>query len=189
MFVLLGVLLIVFFLLVAAIFWLVRLYNSFVQLRVRAENAWSDIDVQLKRRYELIPAIVAAVEGYAAHERTTLQAVVDVRVKAMGQEDVVQKGAAEDLLSSSLITLFGVCENYPSLKANVNFLALQRSLGQIEEEIQRARRYYNAVVRELNIQLELFPNAFLAGLLRFEKKDFFQFEPLARERRPPGAKH
>ncbi|MDP2938588.1 MAG: LemA family protein [Candidatus Omnitrophota bacterium] len=170
------------------IFWAVNLYNSLIQLKVRSENAWSDTDVQLKRRYDIIPNLVATVEGYAKHERTTLQSVIEARAKAMGVTDVSQKGQAENFLTGALKSLFAVAESYPQLKANENFLKLQTSLSEIEEVIQSARRYYNAVVRDLNTQLEVFPNNIFANMLNFKKRDFFQLDVPEAERKAPEVK-
>jgi LemA protein len=168
--------------------WVILLYNSLIQLKVRSENAWSDVDVQLKRRYDIIPNLVATVEGYAKHERTTLQSVIEARAKAMGATNVSQKGEAENFLTGTLKSLFAVAENYPQLKANENFLQLQASLSEIEDVIQSARRYYNAVVRDLNTKLEVFPNNILAGMLNFNKRDFFQLETPETERKAPQVK-
>jgi LemA protein len=174
--------------LVALILWIVSLYNSLIQLKVRSENAWSDIDVQLKRRYDVIPNLVATVEGYAVHERTTLQSVIEARSKAMGVQSVAQKGEAENFLSGTLKSLFAVAENYPQLKANENFLKLQSSLTEIEEVIQEARRYYNAVARDFNTMLAVFPNNVVAGMLNFKSRDFFQLETPETERKAPQVK-
>lgn len=174
--------------LLSLVLWAVGIYNALVQLRLRSENAWSDIDVQLKRRYDLIPNLVATVEGYAKHERSTLQSVIEARAKAMGAADPGQKGQAENFLTNTLKSLFAVAESYPELKANDNFLKLQSALTEIEEHIQSARRYYNAVVRDLNIQLEVFPNNILAGMFNFKKKEFFQLEAAQAERKAPEVK-
>ena len=179
---------VLFIIVIMLLLWAIKLYNSLIQLKVRSENAWSDVDVQLKRRYDLIPNIVATVEGYAKHERTTLQSVIDARAKAMGATGVAEKGQAENILSGTLKSLFAVAENYPQLKANENFLKLQSSLSEIEEVISQARRYYNAVVRDLNTQLELFPNNILAGILNFKKRDFFQLDVPETERKAPEVK-
>ena len=187
-----AILVIVFFLLFAVILglfaWAISLYNALIQLRVRAENAWSDIDVQLKRRYDIIPNLVATVEGYAQHERATLQSVTEARTKAMGTSGVSQKGEAENFLSSTLKSLFAVAESYPQLKANENFLQLQKSLSDIEEVVQSARRYYNAVVRDFNTRMEIFPNNVFARMLNFQKRDFFQLEAPETERKAPEVK-
>ena len=173
---------------IGIVLWTMKLYNSFVQLKVRAENAWSDIDVQLKRRYDIIPNLVATVEGYTKHERNTLQAVIEARAKAMGAINPQEKGQAENFLSNTLKSLFALAENYPQLKANENFLKLQATLGEIEEVIQSARRYYNAVVRDFNTKLEIFPNNIFAGMFNFVKRDFFQLESPQTERKSPEVK-
>ena len=168
--------------------WAIILYNGLIQLRVLSENAWSDIDVQLKRRYDIIPNLVATVQGYASHERNTLQSVTDARTRAMGATGINEKGQAENLLSGTLKTLFAVAENYPQLKANENFLQLQNTLNQIEETVQSARRYYNAVVRDFNTKLLVFPNNIFANLFNFKQRDFFQLEAPETERKAPQVK-
>ena len=173
---------------VVLLLWVIGLYNALIQLKVRSENAWSDIDVQLKRRYDVIPNIVATVEGYATHERSTLQSVTEARTRAMGATNINEKGQAENALSATLKTLFAVAENYPQLKANENFLQLQNALKEIEETIQSARRYYNAVVRDLNTKLEVFPNNIFVGIFNFKKRDFFQLEAPEEERKAPKVK-
>ena len=175
-------------LILVILFWVIRLFNSLIQLKVRSENAWSDIDVQLNRRYDLIPNLVTTVEGYARHERTTLESVIAARAKAMGAQGVDQKGQAENFLTNTLKSLFAVSENYPQLKANENFLKLQSALSEIEETIQSARRYYNAVVRDFNTQLEIFPNNIFAGPLNFKERDFFQLDVPETERKAPQVK-
>jgi LemA protein len=170
------------------IFLVIAIYNSLVQLKIRAQNSWSDIDVQLKRRYDLIPNLVETVKGYAQHERSTFEAVTNARTKAMQVTSVSDKGQAENFLSSALKSLFAVAENYPQLKANENFLHLQASLSEIEEAIQSARRYYNAVVRDLNTKLELFPSNIVGGMFGFQKRDFFQLDVPEEERKAPQVK-
>lgn len=168
--------------------WGIGLYNALIQLKIRTENAWSDIDVQLKRRYDIIPNLVATVQGYASHEKNTLQNVIEARTKAMGATNVSQKGEAENFLTGALKSLFAVSERYPELKANQNFLQLQSSLSEIEEVIQSARRYYNAVVRDFNTKTQVFPNNILANMLNFKAKDFFQLETPETERKAPQVK-
>lgn len=185
----LGIFFVVLFVVILALaLWIANLYNSLIQLRIRCENSWSDMDVQLKRRHDIIPNLVATVEGYAKHERTTLQSVIEARAKAIGMADVNQKGQAENLLTGALKSLFAVAENYPQLKANENFLKLQATLGEIEEAIQSARRYYNAVVRDFNTQMQVFPNNIFAGMLNFKAKDFFQLDVPEEERKAPEVK-
>jgi LemA protein len=160
--------------LVVIAFLLIGMYNSLVQLRVRADNAWSDIDVQLKRRYDLIPNLVETVKGYAAHEKGTFENIAKFRSMAMQASSPVDKAAAENQLSGALKSLFAVAENYPELKANTNFSQLQSSLGQTEDGIQNARRYYNAVVRDLNTKIQSFPTNILAGMFGFSQRQFFE---------------
>src|SRR5258706_10362513 len=134
-------------------FFLVGMYNSLVQLRIRADSAWSDIDVQLKRRHDLIPNLVETVKGYAAHEKGTFEDIAKFRSAAMGATTPQQAGVAEGQLSTALRGLFAVAENYPQLQANQEFMALQQSLRDVEDNLQNARRYYNAVVRDLNTKI------------------------------------
>ncbi len=189
MLILLGAIaLVVILVLLGVVGWGIGLFNSLVQLKVRAENAWSDVDVQLKRRYDVLPNLVATVEGYAKHERNTLQAVIDARAKAMGAATIDQKGQAENFLAGTLKSLFALAENYPQLKANENFLKLQGSLSEIEEVIQNARRYYNAVIRDFNTMLEIFPNNVIAGMFNFKKREFFQLDVPETERKAPEVK-
>jgi LemA protein len=150
------------------------MYNSLVKLRVMAEGAWADIDVQLKRRYDLIPNLVETVKGYAAHERGTLEAVVDARSRAMSAQGPAAKGAAEGELSGALKSLFALSENYPQLRAAENFGQLQSSLAAIEDAIQNARRYYNAVVRDLNTKIQQFPSNLIALSFGFKPREFFE---------------
>lgn len=156
--------------------FLIALYNGLVKLRVLVEEAWSGIDVQLKRRYDLIPNLVETVKGYAKHEKETFEKIAELRTSAMKTVDVGEKGKLENQLSSTLKTLFAVAENYPELKADANFLDLQKSLQGIEEEIQGARRYYNGTVREFNLKLSVFPNNIVGKFLGFQNKDFFEAE-------------
>jgi len=158
------------------IFWAILVYNRFVSLKNRAKEAWSDIDVQLKRRYNLIPNLVETVKGYASHERELFEKVTEARTKAMGAKTMQEHSQAENMLSSALKTLFAVSENYPDLKASQNFLELQRELRDTEDKIQAARRFYNANVRDLNIKIESFPSKIIAGLFRFKKMDLFEIE-------------
>lgn len=154
--------------------FVVALYNGLVKLRVLVEEAWSGIDVQLKRRYDLIPNLVETVKGYATHEKGTFEKIAELRSAAMKTESVEEKGKIENQLTSALKTIFAVAENYPQLKADANFLDLQKSLQTIEEEIQGARRYYNGAVREFNLKLSVFPNNIIAGFLGFKAKEFFE---------------
>ena len=158
--------------LVLIVLWLVIAFNGLVRLRNRAKEAWADIDVQLKRRYDLIPNLVEAVKGYAAHEAGVFQAVTEARSKAMNTQGS-GKADAENALSGTLKSLFAVAENYPQLKANENFLNLQNELTDTEDKIQAARRFYNTNVRDLNIKIETFPTNIIAGTFGFTKMDFF----------------
>ncbi len=152
------------------------IYNSLVVRRNRIDEAWSDIEVQMKRRYDLIPNVVETVKGYAAHERGVLENVTKARTQAMGAKTAEEHVRAENMLSSTLKTLFAVAENYPDLKANVNFLDLQRELADTENKIQSARRFYNGNVRDYNTLLESFPVNFVSGFFRFTKREFFDLE-------------
>ena len=156
------------------VIWAVAIYNNLIQLRIRAEGSWSDIDVQLKRRYDLIPNLVETVKGYAGHERKVFESVTQARTRAMQAGTPGAKGEAEQGLAGALKSLFAVSENYPQLRASENFQSLQGSLSQIEEAIQSARRYYNAVVRDYNTKLEVIPDRLIAGLGGFRPKEFFQ---------------
>jgi LemA protein len=173
-YIILGVILVV-------IFWSIFVYNGFVSLRNRAKEAWSDIDVQLKRRYDLIPNLVETVKGYAAHERQLLEKVTEARTKAMGAQTVQEHAEAENMLSSTLKTLFAVVENYPQLQAAGNFLELQRELRDTEDKIQAARRFYNGNIRDLNIKIERFPESIVAGVFGFQKMEFFEILGEAKE--------
>lgn len=154
-------------------------YNRLITLRNRAKEAWSDIDVQLKRRYNLIPNLVGTVKGYAAHERELFEKVTEARTRAMGAKTIKEHSKAENFLSSTLKTLFAVAENYPQLKASENFLELQRELRDTEDKIQAARRFYNGNVRDLSIKIESFPAKIIASLFAFKKMDLFEIEEAA----------
>jgi len=168
--------------------WAVSVYNGLVKLKIRGDNAWSDIDVQLKRRYDVIPNIVATVEGYAQHEKTTLQSVVEARARAMSAAGVAEKGQEENSLTDSMISLFAVVEKYPDLKANDGFLKLHTTLIEVEETIQAARRYYNAVVRDFNTMIQMFPASIIAGAFHFKLREFFQLNVPDVEREAPQVK-
>jgi len=163
---------ILFIALAVIILWLVFAYNSLVRLRNRAKEAWSDIDVQLKRRYDLIPNLVESVKGYMAHERGVFEKVTEARTRAMGATGSTKAGA-EDALSGALKSLFAVAENYPQLKANENFLKLQDELTDTEDKIQAARRFYNGNVRDLNIAIQSFPKNLIANPFGFKQMEFF----------------
>ena len=170
----------------AVVLWLILAYNGLVRLRQQAKEAESDIDVQLKRRFDLVPNLVEIVKGYAAHERQTLESVTEARTRFMSAKNTKEQIAANDMLSNTLKSLFAVAESYPDLKANANFLDLQRELADTENKIQAARRCYNATVRDLNIAIEQFPTSLIAGAFRFERMTFFEAEE--QESRPVAVK-
>lgn len=178
---------IILIILVAVIFWIVAVYNGLVTLKNRTDEAWSDIDVQLKRRYDLIPNLVNTVKGYATHERELFEKVTQARAQAMGAQNPGQKAQAENMLSDTLKSLFAVAENYPQLKANENFLELQRELSDTENKIQAARRFYNGNVRDLNIKIESFPEVMIAKQLGYAKREFFEIANVA-EKEPVEVK-
>jgi LemA protein len=161
------------------ILWVILTYNRLITLRNRAKEAWADIDVQLKRRYNLIPNLVEAVKGYASHEKGVFERVTEARTKAMGAQTVKEHSQAENMLSGTLKSLFAVAENYPELKASVNFLELQRELRDAEDKIQAARRFYNTNVRDLNIKIEVFPANIVANIFKFARMEFFEVEQTA----------
>lgn len=158
---------------ILAILWVVGLYNHFVSLVNRTKEAWADIEVQLKRRYDLIPNLVNTVKGYATHESTAFEKVSEARSKAMQAGTPAEKGEAENALTGTLKSLFAISEAYPELKANTNFLELQRELSDTENKIQAARRFYNGNVRDLNIAVESFPGNVIAGSFHFSKMELF----------------
>ncbi|MEA3464111.1 MAG: LemA family protein [Patescibacteria group bacterium] len=163
---------------------IIIMYNSLIRLKNRVHEAWSDIDVQLKRRYDLIPNLIETVKGYASHEKETLEKVVQARNAAMqaqsggGAKEVAK---AENMLSSTLKSIFALSESYPDLKANQNFLELQRELSDTENKIQASRRFYNGNVRDFNTKIQVFPTNMIAGTLNFKAREFFEIEE-ARER-------
>jgi len=161
---------------VVILLWAIGVFNSLIRLKNRTQEAWSDIDVQLKRRHNLIPNLVNTVQGYAKHEKGVFEKVTQARTQAMGAKGMEEKGQAENMLSNTLKTLFAVAENYPDLKANANFLELQRELSDTENKIQASRRFYNGNVRDMNIKIEHFPSRIIAGILGFKKRDFFEIE-------------
>jgi len=161
----------------------IAIYNRLVRLRNTVESSWSDIDVLLKKRYNLVDNLVETVKGYASHERKTLEGVTEARSMAMKAAGPVEKAEAENMFTSTLKSLFALSEAYPDLKANTNFLELQKQLVEIEDNIEYARRYYNAVVRDYNTMTEAFPSNIIAGQFGFQKAEFFELEiPEARER-------
>jgi len=158
------------------ILWVGLAYNRMVRLRVRSQAAWRDIDTQLKRRWDLIPNIVEAVKGYASHESEVLEDVTLARARAIDAAGPQEQATAEEGLKGAMKSLFAVVESYPELKANENFLQLQETLEQVEDAIQRSRRYYNAVVRDFNTTIETFPRNILATIFRFEPREFYALE-------------
>ena len=170
--------------LIVLAFAVISLYNRLIGLRNRGENAWSDIDVQLKRRHELIPNLVETVKGYASHEQKTLQGVTDARTRAMQGGSGADRARAEGELSRSIGALFAVAEAYPQLRANENFVALQGQLAQLEEAIQNARRYYNAIVRDLNTATETFPSNLVARAFGIGRREYFELDSPAERSAP-----
>jgi LemA protein len=168
----------------ALVLIVVAIYNGLVRLKVQCDDAWADIDVQLKRRYDLIPNVVETVKGYAAHERGTLEAVVSARNRAMTAQGPVAKGEAEGVLAGALRQLFALAEAYPQLRAVESFTQLQTTLAQIEDTIQNARRYYNAVVRDLNTKIAQFPSNIIAGMFNFKAREFFEITTAAEREAP-----
>src|SRR3989344_3266210 len=168
----------------AVALWGVLVYNSFVTLRNRVREAFSDINVQLKRRYDLIPNLVNTVKGYATHERELLAKVTEARTRAMGAQGIHDKAVAENMLSQTLKSLFAVAENYPDLKASANFLELQRELRDTEDKIQAARRFYNTNGMSLNASVESFPSNMIARAFAFKKEEFFELEEEAARSAP-----
>jgi LemA protein len=158
------------------ILWAIFAFNRLISFRNRVKEAWSDIEVQLKRRYDLIPNLIETVKGYAAHERGVFEKVTEARTKAMGAQSVQEHQEADNFLSATLKTLFAVAENYPDLKANANFLDLQRELADTENKIQAARRFYNSVVQEYKNALEMFPSNVIANTFNFKAEQFFELK-------------
>lgn len=167
---------------ILAVLYVIFAYNGFVRLVNRAKEAWADIDVQLKRRYDLIPNLVNTVKGYATHESSAFENVTKARAAAMGATGVDDKAKAETMLTASLKSIFAISEAYPDLKANTNFLELQRELSDTENKIQAARRFYNANVRDLNIGIESFPGNVIAGFFKIARMEFFELDPSAPEK-------
>ena len=165
--------LIIVIILAIIVIWFVAAYNGFVTLVNRTKEAWADIEVQLKRRYDLIPNLVNTVKGYAAHESTAFEKVSQARSQAMQASTPAQKGEAENQLTGTLKSLFAISEAYPELKANTNFLELQRELSDTENKIQAARRFYNGEVRDLNTKIQRFPSNLIASMFHFANMDFF----------------
>jgi LemA protein len=161
---------------VAAIAFVIVVYNRMIKMRNQADEAWSDIDVQLKRRYNLIPNIVESVKGYATHEESVFTKVTEARTSAINAGNLADQAKAENMLSGALKSLFAVAEAYPELKANENFMQLQNELVDTEDKIQAARRFYNGTVRDFNTALQVFPSSIIAKMFKFESKEFFEVE-------------
>lgn len=164
--------------------WFIVTYNSLVSLRMRVKNAWSQIDVQLKRRHDLIPNLVETAKGYIAHERQTLESVIKARQQAIDAKSLPDKAEAENFLSSTLRSLFAVVENYPNLKANQNMLALHEELTTTENKISFSRQYYNDETMRYNTSLQTFPTNYVANIFGFVKEDFFQLEDASEKQAP-----
>lgn len=173
---------------VIAIVALIGIYNGLITRRNRVEEAWADIEVQLKRRYDLIPNAVETVKGYAGHEKGVLESVTKARTAAMSATTATQHASAENMLTGALKSLFAVAESYPDLKANVNFLELQRELADTENKIQASRRFYNGTVRDYNTMLESFPSNMIAGIFGFPKKDLFDLPDASPAQEPVAVK-
>ena len=171
-----GISTIILIVVAAVVVWFIFAYNRFVRLITRAKEAWSDIEVQMKRRYDLIPNLVNTVKGYATHESTAFENVTKARAMAIGAGTLSEKAGAENMLSGALKSLFAVAEAYPDLKANQNFLELQRELSDTENKIQASRRFYNGNVRDLNISIDTFPSNLIANIFKFAKMVFFGLE-------------
>lgn len=179
---------IIIIILVVIILWIIALYNRFVRLNRRTDEAWSDIEVQMKRRYDLIPNLINTVKGYATHEEGVLTQVTKARNKAMGAQSVEEHGKAENMLSGALKSIFALSENYPDLKANTNFLELQRELSDTENKIQASRRFYNGNVRDLNIACETFPSNVVARVFNVKTREFFDIPDDGAESKPVEVK-
>lgn len=179
-----SILYIILFVVLILILWLIGIFNALVKIKNRAKEAWADIDVQLKRRYNLIPNLMQTVKGYASHEKGVFEKVTQARAQAMGAQNVEEKAKAENMLTNTLKSLFAVSENYPDLKASQNFLELQRELRDTEDKIQAARRFYNANVRDLNIKRESFPSSIIAKTFNFKKMDLFELQETGQREAP-----
>ena len=173
---------------IVVIIWVIAVYNGFVMLRYRVKESWSDIEVQLKRRYDLIPNLIETVKGYMAHERGVFEKVTQARTAAMGAQTAGEHAKTENMLSGALKSLFAVAENYPELKANTNFLELQRELSDTENKIQAARRFYNSNVMAQNTAVDSFPSNVIAQLFRFGHEEFFDLDEAPEQREPVEVK-
>jgi len=168
--------------LAALVLWAVIIYNNFVRFKNNADEAWSDIDVQLKRRHDLIPNLIETVKGYMGHESSVLTAVTNARAQALSSQGTADSSKAENALSGTLKSLFAVTESYPDLKANTNFLELQRELSDTENKIQAARRFYNGTARDMNSAMQVFPGNIVSQMFSFKQRAFFELdEPAERE--------
>lgn len=172
---------------VIIIFIIAGYFNRLVSLKNRSEEAWSDIDVQLKRRHDLIPNLVEIVKGYAKHEKDVFEDVTKARAEAISSKSMADKAKAENQITETLKSLFAVAENYPNLKANENFIELQREVTDTEDKVQAARRFYNANVRDLNIAIESFPSNVIANMFHYHKKELFELSDVG-EREPVEVK-
>ncbi len=166
------------------LFWVVAIYNTLVQLRENVKNGWSQIDVQLKRRHDLIPNLVETAKGYMGHERNTLENVIKARQQAINADNIKDKQAAENFLTGTLRSLFAVSENYPNLKADTQMRQLHEELVSTENKITFARQYYNDEVNRLNTTVQSFPDNLIANTFKFEKKDFFEMEDSSEKKAP-----
>lgn len=169
---------------VLLVLFVVVIYNKLVRLRNTVQSSWSDIDVHLKKRYDLVPNLVETVKGYASHERTVFEKVTEARSMATRASSPAEKARTENVFLDTLKSLFAVAEAYPELKANANFIQLQSQLKELEDNIESARRYYNAVVRDFNTLIESFPSNVIASSFRFQKEEFFELEAPDVERKP-----
>lgn len=166
------------------VFSAIVIYNKLVRLRYTVKSSWSDVDVQLKKRHDLVPNLVETVKGYASHERSLFEKVTQARTMAMKAKSPAESGKAENMMRDTIKGLFAVAEAYPDLKANANFLQLQSQLQALEDTIESARRYYNAVVRDYNTLIESFPSNLIASAFRFRQEEFFELEAPEEERKP-----
>ena len=181
-------LIIILIILAVLVVFSIGMYNGFVRLVNRTKEAWADIEVQLKRRYDLIPNLVSTVKGYATHESTAFEKVTQARAAAMGAKTAGEHGKTEAMLGQAITGLFGIAEAYPDLKANVNFMELQRELSDTENKIQAARRFYNTNVRDLNTKIEMFPGNIFANMFSFSKMEFFDIPDDGVESKPVEVK-
>jgi len=177
-----SVLWIIILIVVVLLFVVIAIFNRLVGLKNRTDEAWSDIDVQLKRRYDLIPNLVETVKGYVKHEKELFEKVTEARSEAMKSKGLNEKAKAENQITEALKSVFAVAENYPNLKANENFIELQREITDTEDKIQASRRFYNANVRDLNIAVESFPSNVIAGMFGYRKRELFEIEDIGEKK-------